>query len=145
MADDKALALRGKMSVVVVTPKREVVSADVDEITAFGTLGEFGVLPGHEPYLTLLESGVLILHVGTAKQVWAHGPGVLEVGNGGQVEILVEMVAISGEVDQTAVTTELQTVENDLKALDNAESAEWKTLAARRDWALAQLEAQARG
>ena len=76
--------------------------------------------------------------------MWAHGPGVLEVGSGGQVEILVEMVAEAAEIDQGAVTTELETVEGELKVLDSAIGAEWKTLAARRDWAIAQLEAQAR-
>ncbi len=144
-AQDKALALRGKMSVVVVTPKREVTRRDVDEITAFGALGEFGVLPGHVPYLTMLQAGVLILRAGSDSQVWAHGPGFLEVGNGGQVEILVDMVAEASEVDPSAVTAELQTVEGELEDLDSAVGAEWKTLATRRDWAMAKLEAQARG
>ena len=144
MADEKALAARDAMSVVVVTPKREVVRTNVGEITAFGALGEFGVLPGHIPYLTMLETGVLILDGGGQRQVWAHGPGVLEVGAGGKVEILVEQVALACEVEQSAVTAELQAVEQELKQVDKATGAEWKNLDARRQWALAQLEAQAR-
>ena len=46
-----------KLKLEIVTPYGEVVSEEVDEITAPGTLGEFGVLPGHIPMLTSLGIG----------------------------------------------------------------------------------------
>ena len=37
------------MRLSVTTPRGAVVETEIDEITAPGTLGEFGVLPGHVP------------------------------------------------------------------------------------------------
>ena len=34
-------------------------NAEVDEVTVPGLAGEFGVLPGHTPFLTALKAGVL--------------------------------------------------------------------------------------
>jgi len=43
----------------VVTPERRVVHEEVTELTAPGLLGEFGVLGGHEPFVTVLRPGIL--------------------------------------------------------------------------------------
>jgi F-type H+-transporting ATPase subunit epsilon len=41
----------------VVTPEKNVVSEDAQIVMAPGTLGEFGVLRGHTPFLTSLKTG----------------------------------------------------------------------------------------
>jgi F-type H+-transporting ATPase subunit epsilon len=41
----------------VVTPEKSVVSDDVQIVMAPGSLGEFGVLSGHTPFLTTLNTG----------------------------------------------------------------------------------------
>ncbi|NNF98748.1 MAG: F0F1 ATP synthase subunit epsilon [Desulfobacteraceae bacterium] len=43
----------------VVTPEKSVVSEDVQIVMAPGSLGEFGVLSGHTPFLTTLKIGHL--------------------------------------------------------------------------------------
>ena len=43
----------------VVTPERVLVSEEIQMVTAPGTEGEFGVLPGHTPFLTTLKIGAL--------------------------------------------------------------------------------------
>lgn len=43
----------------VVTPDKAVVSEDVQIVVGPGTLGEFGVLRGHTPFLTTLNMGVV--------------------------------------------------------------------------------------
>ena len=41
----------------IVTPERYVVDQDVKIVMAPGTLGEFGILPNHTPFLSSLEVG----------------------------------------------------------------------------------------
>jgi F-type H+-transporting ATPase subunit epsilon len=41
----------------VVTPEKSVVSDDAQIVIAPGSLGEFGVLSGHTPFLTTLKTG----------------------------------------------------------------------------------------
>ena len=43
----------------VVTPEKSVVSEDAQIVMAPGSLGEFGVLVGHTPFLTTLKTGAL--------------------------------------------------------------------------------------
>ena len=39
-----------KMRLEIVTPYSRVLDMEVDEVTATGKIGEFGVLPGHAPF-----------------------------------------------------------------------------------------------
>jgi hypothetical protein len=41
----------------IVTPLRKLLSREVDEVTAPGRDGDFGVLAGHTPFLTTLRPG----------------------------------------------------------------------------------------
>jgi len=43
----------------VVTPEKSVVSEDAQIVMAPGSMGEFGVLSGHTPFLTTLKTGAL--------------------------------------------------------------------------------------
>jgi len=47
------------ISLEVVTPEKIVVSEDAQIVVAPGTLGEFGVLIGHTPFLTTLKTGAV--------------------------------------------------------------------------------------
>ena len=145
MAEPQSLAVVGDMDVVVVTPRGEVSHRAAREVTAFGALGELGVLPGHVPLLTMLEPGVLVLDGTAGREVWAHGPGYLEVGAGDHVKVLVEQAVAASDVDTGDVTTELPALEQELRDFDGADGAERRNLSARRDWAMARLAASARG
>jgi len=145
MAEERSLTPLGVLDVVVVTPKGEVTHRAASSVTARGALGEFGVLPGHIPFLTMLETGVLILEGRGGRQVWAHGPGYLEIGAGGRVEILVEQAAKADAIETGAVTAELEAIEKEVKEFQSTAGADWRNLSARRNWAIARLEAHARG
>lgn len=53
-----------KVKLDIVTPYGLILSEEVDEITATGSEGEFGVLPGHVHFITTLKIGMLILKDG---------------------------------------------------------------------------------
>jgi F-type H+-transporting ATPase subunit epsilon len=48
-----------KLHLRVLTPERQLVDAEVREVTAPGALGEIGILPDHAALVTALEPGVL--------------------------------------------------------------------------------------
>jgi len=43
----------------VVTPEKDVVNEEAQIVMAPGSLGEFGVLSGHTPFLTTLNTGIV--------------------------------------------------------------------------------------
>ena len=51
--------MAGSLRLHVHTPERELVDADVREVTAEGALGQIGVLPDHAALVTALEPGEL--------------------------------------------------------------------------------------
>jgi F-type H+-transporting ATPase subunit epsilon len=52
-------SLPTKLNLDVVTPKGPVFSTQVDWVTASGSLGDVGILPGHVPMLSALKAGNL--------------------------------------------------------------------------------------
>jgi F-type H+-transporting ATPase subunit epsilon len=51
--------MAGNIFLEVVTPEKIVVSEDAQIVAAPGSLGEFGVLIGHTPFLTTLKTGIM--------------------------------------------------------------------------------------
>lgn len=139
-ADEKKSMLRIEM----VTPLGPVASTETDAVTAPGELGELEVFPGHVPFLTELHAGVLVLGESRGKTFYAVGPGFLEVTAEGLVRILVERAVAGADVDLEAAKAERDETEPEVKSWKKGLDAEYATLRARYDWALAQLEARER-
>jgi len=144
MSESKALTVPGTMDVVVVTPHGEVTHRAATSVTAYGALGELGILPGHIPLLTMLEAGTLVLDGAAGTDVWAHGPGYMEVGSAGELQVLVEQAIAAHEVATDEVEGELEAIEAEIKAFEGGDAASWRNLIARQRWARARLDAHAR-
>jgi F-type H+-transporting ATPase subunit epsilon len=69
----------GRLHLDIVTPEMLVVSETVDEVTAQGVEGDFGVLPGHITFLTALRPGPLVYRVGENTRRVELGGGIAEV------------------------------------------------------------------
>ncbi len=77
----KMVAEKGKMLLEIVAPSRQVVRSEhVDEVIAPGSEGEFGVLPGHTPFLATLKVGMLSYREGSEWHHLAVEWGYAEVG-----------------------------------------------------------------
>jgi F-type H+-transporting ATPase subunit epsilon len=100
----------------LITPQRKVVSEDVDEITATGTLGEFGVLPGHAPLLSSLKIGELSYKKGGAVYHLAVNSGYFEVVND-MVTVLVDSSEPAEEIDVERAKRAQARAEEALKGL----------------------------
>ena len=126
----------------LVTPQRKVVSEEVDEITATGTLGEFGVLPGHAPFLTSLKIGELSYRKGGAVYHLAVNAGYFEVVND-MVTILVETSERAEEIDLERAKRAHARAEEELKRLSQ-EDMEYKAMEAALQRALIRMQVEAK-
>ncbi len=105
-----------KLKVELVTPYKKVLSDEVDEITATGSLGEFGVLPGHAPFLTSLKIGELSYKKEGAIYHLAVNWGYFEVEDDA-VTVLVETAERADEIDLERAKAALGRAEEALKKL----------------------------
>ncbi|MBC7961761.1 MAG: F0F1 ATP synthase subunit epsilon [Steroidobacteraceae bacterium] len=87
-----------KMKLEIVTPYKKVVDIEVDEVTATGKLGEFGVLPGHAPFLTSLKIGELCYKADGTAVSMALNWGYFEVKDD-KIIILVETAEYAEDID----------------------------------------------
>lgn len=91
----------------IVTPESLALSEDVDIVTVPGGLGEFGVLPGHTPFLTTVKPGKLTFESSGRRGVMAIGWGYAEV-RPYKVLILTEMAKRPAEIARDQVRDEYE-------------------------------------
>jgi F-type H+-transporting ATPase subunit epsilon len=141
------------MRLSVTTPRGSLVEAEVDEVTAPGALGEFGILPQHVPFLSALKPGVFVYRIKTDSHIIAVGEGVLEVVrvelDGGtatteKVIVLVSEALPAGEIDAAAAAKEVTTADHDLAHWKGELGGDYKALQSRRAWAQARVDAAGR-
>ncbi|MSQ47999.1 MAG: F0F1 ATP synthase subunit epsilon [Deltaproteobacteria bacterium] len=120
----------------IVTPERQLLDEEVDEITAPGTVGEFGVLPNHVTFLSSLQPGRLLYKQRGQTQTLVVGGGFAEVSDN-VMTVLADSAEFAKEINTERARTALQKAEDELKSLDVTDPAFATTNAAR-------LRAQAR-
>ncbi|MGH2442875.1 MAG: F0F1 ATP synthase subunit epsilon [Chloroflexota bacterium] len=83
----------------VVTPERIVLEDDADIVIARGAEGDLGILHGHEPLITPLETGELVYRGNGEEHVLAVSGGFLEV-RPDRVVVLADLAERSEEIDR---------------------------------------------
>ena len=63
----------------LVAPERELYSGMVDQVDAPGAEGDMGVLAGHEPLMTTLRPGTVVVTAGGAKRVFTVEGGFADI------------------------------------------------------------------
>ncbi|WP_305045209.1 F0F1 ATP synthase subunit epsilon [Geoalkalibacter sp.] len=131
-----------KLKFDLVTPYRLVLSADVDEITAPGVMGEFGVLPAHTPLLTTLQIGELTYRQGNELFHVAVNWGFVEVEDD-RVTVLVETAEPADEIDLERAKAALGRAEEALKKL-SPEDKDFAVMKAALDRAMVRIQVAGR-
>jgi F-type H+-transporting ATPase subunit epsilon len=89
-----------KIQLEVVTPERRVLAESVDMVTVPGLDGELGLLPGHTPLISQLQTGVLsYVQDGKTHQLHVSG-GFVEVRDD-HVSVLADVAERPEEIDAT--------------------------------------------
>ena len=84
----------------VVTPEGEAFDKHVDGVVLPGTEGEFGVLAGHEPFMTGLKAGTIQIRSGEELVHAAIGRGFAEL-HADEVSVLVGSCEFAHEIDRS--------------------------------------------
>jgi F-type H+-transporting ATPase subunit epsilon len=105
-----------KIQFEIVSPAGVSTAEQVDQVVIPTTTGEIGVLPQHEPLMTMLEPGELAV-INDGKTVYAAvGEGFAQI-TPGRLSILTDMVTRESEIDEDAVA---KAIERAQTALTNA-------------------------
>ncbi|MBM4300879.1 MAG: F0F1 ATP synthase subunit epsilon [Deltaproteobacteria bacterium] len=107
----------------VVTPDRLVLSTEADVVVCPGVEGQFGVLPGHIPFLSALDIGEMYYRKGGQVEYLAISGGFAEV-TGEKVTIVAESAEKGREIDVDRAKRALERAEKRL-ATTKTEEIDW--------------------
>ena len=109
-----------KIQLEVVTPERRVLSEPVDMVTVPGLGGELGILPGHTPLISQLQTGVLT-YVQSGKSFQLHVSGGFVEVRDDLVSVLAEVAERPEEIDAGRAKVERESLEKQLNGWSGTE------------------------
>ena len=127
-----------KIKLELVTPYNRVLSEEVDEVTAPGSVGEFGVLPDHTSLLTTLKVGDLSYKQDGKTFHVAVNWGYVEVEDD-VMTVLVETAEPADQIDVERAKEALSRAEKALKTL-SSEDKKFKVMEAALERAMIRVQ-----
>jgi len=109
----------GNIKLEIVTPEKAVVSEDAQIVMAPGTLGEFGVLIGHTPFMTTLKLGTIRFVDATGKEQFVFISGGFAEALPDKVTILAESAERCAHIDVERAKSALQRAQERLSKEDD--------------------------
>jgi F-type H+-transporting ATPase subunit epsilon len=103
----------------IVTPERQLLDEEVDEVTAPGTVGEFGVLPNHVNFLSSLQPGRLTYKRQGQVHILFIGGGFAEV-TANVMTVLADSAEFASEINVERAKAALRKAEEGLAGLKTA-------------------------
>ena len=102
----------------IVTPSKKIFEGKVEYISAPGKVGEFGVLPGHESFVTVLDVGIIeIQPTGKEKFKVVVVGGYFEVTED-KIFVIADDVISKDEIDIDKTKEKIQQYKNELASLN---------------------------
>ncbi len=109
-----------KLHFNLVSPEKELMSRDVDQVDIPGTEGWIGVLPNHSPLMTTLAPGMVKIRTGSDEQrIFVRG-GFAEISPAG-LTVLAEEAMKAEDLDAAAIAQKVKDAEEDLADADTDE------------------------
>jgi F-type H+-transporting ATPase subunit epsilon len=126
----------GKILLEIVEPQGLVFSGEVDEVTATGSEGEFGVLPGHVRFVTTLKIGMLTCKTGNQTVIFFVSWAYCGVGPE-RMLVLADSAERSEEIDVERARAAMKRAEERLK---KAEEVDFKRAEAAIERAVTRIQ-----
>ncbi|MBA4349334.1 MAG: ATP synthase F1 subunit epsilon [Thermodesulfovibrio sp.] len=114
--------MENKLRLDVVTPYGQILSEETDEVSASGAEGDFGVLAGHVPFVTMLKIGMLTYKKGNETFYVFVNSGYAEV-SADKVIVLADSAERAEGIDVERAKTAMKRAEERLKKAEEYDFA----------------------
>lgn len=121
----------------IVSAEKELFSGEIKMLSARGTVGELGIMPGHAPLLTGIQAGTVILRLeDDSEEIFFASGGFLEI-QPGFVTVLADVAARAEDIDEAQAEEARLAAEKEQSEVAAAQDS--SMVAARLAEAVAQL------
>lgn len=131
-----------RLNLEIVTPEQLLFSGEVNEVTVPGIQGYLGVLPGHAPLLSELQTGTISHRKDNEESHLFCSGGFLEVLED-RVSVLAERAIPADQIDVEQARQQQRQAEETLESLDEEVDFSEATLNWREAMALLEVAAKA--
>ena len=100
----------------LVSPEKIAFSGEVDQVDVPGSEGDFGVLAGHAPLISLLRPGLMTVYSGGEQTRLVVLGGFAEVGPGGLTVLAVVATSVE-DLDRAMLQKQIAQMEQDIKEM----------------------------
>ncbi|WP_203291197.1 F0F1 ATP synthase subunit epsilon [Maricaulis parjimensis] len=112
-----------KLHFDLVSPERRLFAGDVDQVVVPGEEGDFGVLPNHAPFMSVIRPGAIaVLNDGSTERTFIHG-GFAEVTPAGLTILAEEAIAVA-DIDADKLAQDLSDAREDVATAKDEEERE---------------------
>ena len=112
------------LGLTVVTPEGQAFQGNVDSVVLPGSEGEFGVLPGHEAFLSAIKIGAMTIQQAGGETLHAAvTQGFAEVHDD-QVSVMVRTCEFAHEIDRARAEVARDRALHQLEAMRGTEEGE---------------------
>ncbi len=101
----------------LVSPAKLVFAGEVEQVDVPGIEGDFGVLAGHSPYVTVVKPGILVIHAGGEPQRFVVLGGFAEVTPEG-LTVLADVATTEAEVDRAFIHARIEELEDNIAKME---------------------------
>lgn len=108
-----------KVEFELVSPMRLLISESVDMVVVPGTEGNFGVLPGHAPFISAVRADVIEVYEGRAVRERIFVAGGFVEATPARCTVLAEEAVPVAELDRAAVDADIRRLEEDVRDADD--------------------------
>ncbi|AEA33959.1 ATP synthase F1 subunit epsilon [Hippea maritima] len=106
----------------IVTPSKSIFEGKIEYISAPGQVGEFGVLPGHESFVTVLDVGIIDVHIAdNDKKRYLIVGGYFEITED-NIVVIADDVLSKEEINIEEAKEKLQEYKNELSSLKQGDA-----------------------
>ena len=132
--------MAGNIRLEVVTPEKYVVDEEVQIAVAPGSLGEFGVLIGHTPFLTTLKTGVMHYTDASGAQRYVFVSGGFAEALPDKVTVLAESAERRKDIDVNRAKAAMERAQERLAQQGKAEDIDFNRAKAALERALSRIK-----
>jgi F-type H+-transporting ATPase subunit epsilon len=104
-----------RLKIIIIQPQKIVLEAEYDHIIIPGIDGDFGIEPGHTPFITVLRPGIIELFDNDQVTRFAVHDGYVTVENN-LITLLCEVIEKADEIDKSRAEASRKRAEDRIKS-----------------------------
>src|SRR4029079_16020323 len=101
----------------LVSPNKISFSGEVDQVDVPGSEGDFGVLAGHAPLISLIRPGIMTVYADGEQTKLVVLGGFAEVGPNG-LTVLADVATSVEDIDRAALRAQIAEMEEGVKSME---------------------------